>query len=149
MIKTTVLIEKSYKNFIDINILSKVSKCIFEHFNIFDAELSIFIVGDNEIKLLNNKYRSIDSSTDVLSFPSNEINPESEIRYYGDVVISYQAAERQFAEYHDSIIEEIILLVIHGILHLLNFDHENPMERNIMFEKQNYLFNKIKSNFDA
>lgn len=145
MIKTTVLIDKPYKNFIDIHKLIKVSKFVFKYFNILDAELSISIVGDDEIKSLNNKFRSINSSTDVLSFPSKEINPETEKKYFGDVIISFPTAERQFAEYHDSIIEEIIFLVIHGILHLLNFDHENAMQKKTMYGIQNYLFKVVST----
>ena len=149
MIKTTIVVDNSFVGLIDKNRLSKISKCVFEHFNIFDAELSLSIVRDDEIRALNKKYRSVDSPTDVLSFPSMENNPETGIRYYGDVAISYPAAVRQFVEYYDSVLEEITLLTIHGILHLLDFNHKNLMDKNIMFNLQKTIFQEFKSITDA
>jgi len=149
MINTTIVVENSFIALINKHRLSKISKCVFEHFNIFTAELSLSIVGDDEIMVLNKKYRLINSSTDVLSFPNKDSNPETGIRYYGDVVISYPAAVRQFSEYHDSVSEEIFLLTIHGILHLLDFDHKNQIENKIMFNLQNTIFQKVKSKVNA
>jgi len=142
MINTSIIVNNSYVAKIDKNRLSRVCECVFEHFNITNAELSLSIVSDDQIKSLNKKYCSMDSLTDVLSFSSQENNPETGMRYYGDIAISYPAALRQFPEYHDSVIEEIIMLTIHGILHLFGFDHQNPKEKDIMLSVQKTLFEK-------
>ena len=146
MIITSIVVNNSYVAKIDKNRLSKVSESVFEHFNITNAELSLSIVSDDQLRLLNKKYRAMDSLTDVLSFSSQENNPETGTRYYGDIAISYPAALRQFSGYHDSVIEEIILLTIHGILHLLGFDHQNPKEKETMLSVQKSIFEKTVSN---
>jgi probable rRNA maturation factor len=92
-----------------------------------DTELSILITGDEEIRGLNRAFRGIDSPTDVLSFPQDDSDqrplPEREC-LLGDVVISMDRVEAQAADLGVTIGEELDRLVIHGILHLVGFDHE-------------------------
>ena len=85
--------------------------------------ISVSIVGDEEIKGLNNKYRSKDSTTDVLSFDIN-LQQEDGTYYLGDVVVNKEQALRQCKEYGNSYEQEISDLVGHGVLHLLGVDHE-------------------------
>ena len=94
-----------------------------------DKELSIIFVDDNTIKQLNNHYLQRDSSTNVLSFSLQEgeyinINPN----IMGDIVISAETAQRDAAIGDLSLSEEIDFLIIHGLLHLLGFNHENTTE---------------------
>jgi probable rRNA maturation factor len=78
-------------------------------------------VADREIHVLNRQYRQKDKPTDVLSFPlADEVQPS----LLGDVVISVETAARQARRRHHSLREEIQILLIHGILHLLGYDHE-------------------------
>jgi probable rRNA maturation factor len=86
-------------------------------------ELSVALVGDREIRRLNAKYRNKDYATDVLSFPVIEAGPESTL-LLGDVVISVDRAVAQAKERGRKPIEELTMLLIHGIVHLLGYDHE-------------------------
>jgi len=106
------------------------------------AALSVSLVDDRAIAQLNREHRGKDKPTDVLSFPLYEPedvsatlpqaqgdNPE---RLLGDVVISIDTARRQAAEYDAPLQNEINRLLIHGILHVLGHDHEEPAERAVM-----------------
>lgn len=94
-----------------------------------EAELSILITGDEEIRSLNRDYRALDRSTDVLSFSQVEgEGPVSARQLLGDVVISWETAGRQASELGHSLHEELQRLLIHGVLHLLGFDHEEDEE---------------------
>ncbi len=88
-----------------------------------DCELSVALVGDPEIRCLNGRYRSRDEPTDVLSFPVDELLPSGR-RLIGDVVISVEKAARQARQRRRSLGDELEVLLIHGILHNLGYDHE-------------------------
>lgn len=90
-----------------------------------DTELSILIVDDEEMARLNRQYRQVDSTTDVLSFPMwegefGDICPE----ILGDLVISAPTAQVMSEEYGCSLSTVLDVLLIHGILHLIGYDHE-------------------------
>jgi rRNA maturation RNase YbeY len=105
-----------------------------------DGELSILLVDDDNIKTLNKQHRNIDSATDVLSFPQMDDN-EFISHLLGDVVISVETAKRQASEHHFSLEQELVLLLLHGLLHLLGYDHErSPKEEQVMKEKTWELF---------
>jgi probable rRNA maturation factor len=88
-----------------------------------DAELSLALIGDREIRKLNARYRAKDYATDVLSFPAGHPLPK-EIRLLGDVVISVDKARSQAKERGRTMKQEMATLLIHGIVHLLGYDHE-------------------------
>jgi probable rRNA maturation factor len=87
------------------------------------AELSLVLVGNREIRKLNAKYRGKNYPTDVLSFPIVNGVP-SDVSLLGDVVISVEKARQQAQESGETLQEEMVRLLIHGILHLLGYDHE-------------------------
>lgn len=106
------------------------------------CELSLLLTDDAEIRRLNKTYRNLDHATDVLSFPQDEnaVN-ESGDTLLGDVVISVETAARQAEEHHLSFNEELILLAIHGILHLLGYDHErSPQDARVMKDTTQTIF---------
>jgi len=84
--------------------------------------ISVSIVDDEKMAVLNKKYREKEGTTDVLSF--NMDQKTDDVYYLGDVVISKDQAERQSAEYGNSLEEEIAALVEHGVLHLLGVHHD-------------------------
>src|SRR5581483_8774412 len=97
------------------------SRAILHYLGQKRAELSLALVPDREIHALNRQYRHKDKPTDVLSFPlADEVQPS----LLGDVVISLETAARQARRRRHSLREEIQILLIHGILHLLGYDHE-------------------------
>lgn len=92
-----------------------------------DCELSVALVGDEDIRRLNARYRSCDEPTDVLAFPLDESLPSGR-RLVGDVVISVEKAARQARQRRRSLDDELEALLIHGILHNLGYDHERSPE---------------------
>ena len=118
---------------------------VLENMEETECELSLLLTDDAEIRRLNKTYRSLDQATDVLSFPQDEeaVN-ESGKTLLGDVVISVETAARQAEEHHLSFNEELILLAIHGILHLLGYDHErSPQDARVMKDKTRMIFESL------
>ena len=101
-----------------------------------EDELTIVLIGDEEIQQLNNQYLEIDAPTDVLSFSSGDIDPENGKRYLGDIIISYPRAKSQAAARGGSDSSELQLLVVHGMLHLLGYDHTEELQKNEMWALQ-------------
>ena len=91
------------------------------------SEVSLSIVDDREMHELNLRYRGVDRTTDVLSFPLEEERPK-EPCLLGDIVVSAPQAVRQAGEYGHSLLREMSFLVVHGTLHLLGYDHVTPDE---------------------
>lgn len=100
------------------------------------AELSILLADDGVVRELNRTYRGADAPTDVLSFAQREgddfARPEGAAPHLGDVVISLDTAQRQAAEYGQTLHDEVAHLLVHGILHLLGYDHERIAEERAM-----------------
>jgi len=88
-----------------------------------NVELSLALVGNAEMQKLNAKYRRMNHPTDVLSFPMEE-KLLQETRLLGDVIISVEQAAEQARERRRTLDEEMTTLLIHGIVHLLGYDHE-------------------------
>lgn len=97
------------------------------------SELCVSLVSDGDMRELNLRYRQIDATTDVLCFPQkSDVNPD----LLGDIVISYQTALRHSRKLEITIEEELRLLIVHAVLHLLGFDHKKKKEREMMREKE-------------
>lgn len=110
------------------------------------SELSIALVDDPEIKVLNTQWRSRPNATDVLSF--SQIEGEESgggTRLLGDVVISVETAARQAAESHRGLDERVIRLLIHGLLHLVGHDHEEDEEAARMMAEERRLWRELDS----
>jgi len=106
--------------------------------------LSVKITGDQEIQELNSTYRGFDQNTDVLSFKADYYDPDLESRYLGDVVISHPRAAAQ-AEKRGHLVEsELQLLVIHGVLHLLGYDHGSAQDKESMWLKQQQALDELE-----
>lgn len=97
------------------------------------SELCVSLVSDVDMRELNRRYRQIDATTDVLCFPQkNDANPD----ILGDIVISYQTALRHSRKLEITFEEELRLLMVHAVLHLLGFDHKKKKQREEMREKE-------------
>jgi probable rRNA maturation factor len=110
-----------------------------------ETELSILFVNDDRIRKLNSQYRNIDKPTDVLSFPQDDDpSDETGVHLLGDVVVSMETAKRQAKQHHLTFEEEVVLLILHGTLHLLGYDHEkSPREEKKMRRETQKLFEAI------
>jgi len=100
-----------------------------------EVELSLLITGEQKVRELNQQYRGLDEPTDVLSFALTErppgddnafITPPDGILHLGEVIISYPQAARQAGENRQSTEQELALLIVHGVLHLLGYEHDEP-----------------------
>jgi probable rRNA maturation factor len=101
-----------------------------------ETGLSIVISDDAQLQELNRQFLSLDAPTDVLSFPADEVDPESGERYLGDVIISLPQAAAQAKAGGHSVQDELRLLVVHGVLHLLGYDHAEADEKDRMWTIQ-------------
>ena len=112
---------------LDIRLLREVGETTLAKMGAAGAECGLLLVGDRTMARLNERYRGIARSTDVLSFPMREGLFESlSPGLLGDVVISAETADRQARALGRSLREELAALLIHGILHLLGYDHQTP-----------------------
>lgn len=114
------------------------------------AEASIVLVDDEYIQQLNRTYRHQDKPTDVLSFALMEHGEEEpqvqdldEDPLLGDVFISVQTASRQAVEYNHSLNREVVFLAVHGMLHLMGYDHMEEAERKQMRSKEDEIMGKL------
>ena len=103
-----------------------------------DGVFTITFIDDELMHEINLKYRGIDRTTDVISFAFNdqEDNFVSEINVLGDIFVSIPKMKAQALEYGHSEKRELSFLVIHGLLHLLGYDHMNPEDEKVMFGLQ-------------
>jgi probable rRNA maturation factor len=107
--------------------IKKIALTILELVGEKNAELSLALIGSVEMKKLNAKYRKKDYPTDVLSFPIEGIVPK-ETRLLGDVVVSVEKAAEQAKARGYSPEQELVTLLIHGIVHLMGYDHERSAQ---------------------
>lgn len=115
-----------------------------------DAEVSVTLTDNKEIRELNREYRGVDKATDVLSFPMAEddtnvgdIDIDKGAVLLGDIIISVEKIEQQAKEYQHSFERELAYLTIHSTLHLLGYDHMNSLEEKEMTEKQDKIIESI------
>ena len=126
--------EKQMKDFINY--------CI-EKLNLKKVMFNVIIIDNEKIHEINKKYRMIDRPTDVISFAleDSKENFTSKIRMLGDIYISYEKVISQALEYNHSKVRELCFLAIHGLLHLLGYDHINKEDEIKMFDLQKELLN--------
>lgn len=108
-----------------------------------EQDLSI-VIGNNHLLLdLNSRFMGHDYPTDVLSFPSDEIDPDSGRKYMGDVIISMDKVFDQSASSGHPVESELKLLIVHGILHLVGYDHLDEVGKAEMWNLQQHLLNEL------
>jgi probable rRNA maturation factor len=108
------------------------------------ADLTVVLSDDDHLQALNRDYLGFDSPTDVLSFPSGEIDPDSGHVYLGDVIISYPRAAAQAQAAGHPLEAELRLLVVHGVLHLLGHDHADEAEKTAMWAAQDEILASLE-----
>lgn len=130
-------------------VLKTVKGALFEK----QAELSVVLTGDGEVRKLNRLYRKKDKTTDVLSFPLLEgvglATAKTGLVALGDVVISVPQTRRQAGQNRKDFRDELALLLTHGILHLLGYDHGTKAEEKRMFGLQDRLLKKFETRMNA
>jgi probable rRNA maturation factor len=109
-----------------------------------NVEFNVIFVDSNTIHDINKTYRNVDRVTDVISFALEDNKTiELDHRLLGDIYICVERAEEQAKEYGHSFLRELAFLTIHGLLHLLGYDHMEKEEEKIMFQKQEDILNEF------
>ena len=106
-----------------------------------EGEVTLLVTDDEAVAAYNQEYRGVEGPTDVLSFAAQEPTPgfvsaPEMAAYLGDIVIALPFTRRQAAALNRPLIDELRLLAVHGVLHLLGYDHAEPEEEAIMWAKQ-------------
>jgi rRNA maturation RNase YbeY len=131
---------------VDRNRLREAADYVLESLGFEDAELSVVLVSDRRIEQLNRDYRGRNRPTDVLAFSQREGGAEGfNAAWLGDVVISVETAGEQAARHGVALDHELDLLLVHGILHLIGYEHtRGPDEAAVMRRKQRQLLRGIR-----
>lgn len=137
------IIENEYGYKEDYSYLDKVITLAMEQEKVENAVFSIVFVGSDRIQEINRVYRGKDSVTDVISFAFEETQDFvcPEFRFLGEIYICIPRMEEQARDYGHSERRELSFLVVHGILHLLGYDHMKLEEEKIMFSRQEEILN--------
>ena len=119
-----------------------------ELYGVENGEVSVTLTDNAYIHTLNREYRGIDRPTDVLSFALNEseepdVEDGPDVNVLGDLVISVERAKEQAADYGHSVKREIAFLTVHGMLHLLGYDHMEEEDRIEMEAEQRFVMEKL------
>ena len=122
--------------------LNKALSYIFKEEGITDSSINLKILTDEDIKELNKKFRNKNTTTNVLSF-SNEDVSKSITGNLGDIAISYEFVKRESKEHKKNFDDHMIHMLIHGVYHILGFDHENDEMADIMEIKEVELLKKL------
>ncbi|MBD0391983.1 rRNA maturation RNase YbeY [Wolbachia endosymbiont of Pentalonia nigronervosa] len=145
MLEVNVLDEKWYniiedpENFV-LNIINTSLKALeISHYKL---SISIALADDNFLHQLNLKFRKIDKPTNVLSFPCEQLSNECDL---GDIAISIDTIKRESYEYYIPILSHVAHMLIHGLLHLLGYDHETQDEEVIMKDLENRLLTQLNN----
>ncbi len=128
----------------DYSYLDDVIKRVLKHEKVKNANFSIVFVDNDKIQELNKNYRGIDRITDVISFAfeDNAKIKYDDIRFLGEIYICIPRMIEQAKEYGHSEERELAFLTVHGLLHLLGYDHQTKEEENIMFSLQEKILNE-------
>lgn len=138
-----IINEYGYKD--DYSYLDEVLKHTLEKLDIHDAYFSVILIDDEKMHELNKEYRNIDRTTDVLSFAlEDNATIDTPIRELGDIFISIPKMIEQAKEYNHSEKRELSFLSVHGLLHLLGYDHtRSEEEEKIQFGLQDEILNEL------
>jgi len=144
-------VEEKFREVIDEDWARRIAQTVLKAEGLVPLyEVGLVFTDSEVIKQLNRDYRGVDETTDVLAFhmlPQKEVDdsfalPPDGVTRLGEVIISYPQAVAQAREQGHSTERELALLVIHGILHLLGYDHEEPEEESKMRERERALLER-------
>ena len=128
--------------------VTQAARMVGRLYDVENGEVSVTLTNNAYIRTLNKQYRGIDRSTDVLSFALNESDEPTvdgglAVNVLGDLIISVERAEAQATDYGHSVRREMAFLTVHGMLHLLGYDHMEDEERAEMEAEQRFVMDKL------
>ena len=139
--KIVVEVDENYVAEVNANDLVRVIEAALLAEGRPEGEVTLLVTDDEAVAAYNQQYRDVEGPTDVLSFAAQEPTPgfvsaPEMAAYLGDIVIALPFTRRQAAALDRTLIAELRLLAVHGVLHLLGYDHAEPEEEAIMWAKQ-------------
>ena len=136
--------ETSYDLDSEIKDLYKLLEFALKREKLDNVEFNVIFVDSDTIHDINKTYRNVDRVTDVISFALEDNETiKLDHRLLGDIYICIERAKEQAQEYGHSFKRELSFLTIHGLLHLLGYDHMEPEEEKVMFQKQEDILNEF------
>jgi probable rRNA maturation factor len=152
-----VLFDEGFESVLDEDWLRNIAAVALLTEHQSDAEMGILITGQEKIQQLHKEYMDEDTPTDVLSFAMMEksspdepdfIFPTGDAVHLGEVIISYPQAQLQAAERGHSAKKEVAILLVHGVLHLLGYDHDEPARQQQMQEREKAVLGLVAEALD-
>ena len=143
-----VQIDEALEADVDVGSVGRVVAAALEGEGVAEGSaVDVWITTDEQVHALNRQHRAVDRPTDVLSFAFQETEPfptsPDEVSSLGQVVISFPRAAAQAQEYGHAVELEVAFLLVHGILHLLGHDHDEPDEERRMFQRQDSILGSL------
>ena len=108
-----------------------------------DSVVNLKIVGNAEMQQLNKEFRNKDRATNVLSFTNDDLSKDV-TKNIGDIAISYDFVKQEAKDHGKSFSDHVIHMLVHGIYHILGYDHEDDISAEVMESKEIYILNKLK-----
>jgi len=151
--KVNVLVDKEFKRLLTTAWLRNAAGQVLIEENAKPmVEVGLVITGQDKIQELNRRYLDEDRPTDVLSFPMLEtkfdedcfVNPPDGTLRIGEVIISYPQAKKQAREHGHRVKKEVAILIIHGVLHLLGYDHDTTTHKRVMRKREKDILHVIE-----
>lgn len=138
-------VQNEHRFLVDAAVLQHAALAVLEAHDVApDSALSVVLLPDEDIRALNHQHRGVDAPTDVLSFPAEALPDEiDEAPYLGDVLIGFPYVQTQSEREGFPLKESLMLMVVHGVLHLLGYDHDTPARRADMWKVQAVLLEQL------
>lgn len=133
-----------YQRLIIKKLLKQINKVISSHLKLTDDLIfDISIINDKQIQKINHQYRQKNQPTDVISFAFKDAKQSIANNLLGEIFISWDTTQKQAKQYQMTWKQELARLIVHGILHLLQYDHINNKQAKLMFQLQEAILQKI------
>lgn len=148
-----ISVEEEFRGLVDRDRIKRIAQKVLEAEGMASPyEVSLMFTDSATVQKLNRDYRGVDEPTDVIAFymlpqdgdDSSFVLPPDGVTHLGEVIISYPQAAEQAGEQGHPVEQELALLIIHGILHLLGYDHEQPEEEVKMRAREQELLGKLE-----
>ena len=138
---------KNWKKIMSYGILYDSISLTLRELKLFSVELTVRFSNNMEIKSFNKKWRKNNIETNVLAFPNyNKKGLAQPINYIGDIIVSFNKIKQESIKYNISFKDHSIHLIIHGVLHLLGYDHDNPKSEKTMIAFEKKILNMMNIN---
>ncbi len=142
-----IFVAEDYSEHVDTSLLENAAIQTLKHQGrLEELELSIVVDADERIQELNRQFIGVDAPTDVLSFPADEFDPDTGLVYLGDMILSFPTAKVQAEAAGVPVMDELQLLVVHAMLHLLGHDHADAKGKAAMWAAQSEVLNLLGVN---